>query len=275
MNQPRTFARLRALAGLVVALGALLASTATAQTSVNVITFGGADFLAEQTWRPVDFHMFSSPTDFSQTYQILPEPNHRFHPNLGVGPGDPHAGPYDTEMGDGIRALGIDEKQVFSTAEFNGDGHLGAGNGVFLAFMVIADPDNAPVGVTPDGVTPMIPNQLFGLSFDSVVLRNGVAFDHFAFDVPPLDGNLDPPFHVDGHSHFPLFVEEDAGFLPLGTPLEGHYEFRVLLRDQEGNGYSITSSWTVVAVPEPGTAVLMGTSLLALAGLVWRRRNGR
>lgn len=275
MVRTRTFARLRALAGCFVALGALVASTALAQTSVNVITFGGADFLADQTWRPVDFHMFSSPTDFSATYEILPEPNHTFHPNLGVGPGAPHAGPYDTEIGDGILAAGIAEKQIFTTAEFNGDGHFGLGNGVFLAFMVIADPDNAPVGVTPDGVTPMIPNGLFGMTFDSIVLRNGVAFDHFGFQVPPLDGALDPPFNVDGHSHFPLFVEEDAGFLPPGTPLEGNYEFRILLRDQEGNGYAITSSWTVVAVPEPRTAVLMGLSLLALAGLMRRRRNGR
>ena len=147
-------------------------------------------------------------------------------------------------------------------------------NGVFLAFMAIADPFNAPIGMTPDGMTPMMPNSLFGLRFDTAVLRNGVAFDHFSIDIPPLDARLNPPFSVDGHSHIPLFVEEDAGFLPAGTPLAGNYEFRTLLRDQLGNGYSITSQWTVSAVPEPGTALLMAVgAMLGLA--VVRRRRGQ
>ena len=33
------------------------------------------------------------------------------------------------------------------------------------------------------------------------------------FDVPPLDA-INPPFDVDGHSHFPVFIADNTDFGP-------------------------------------------------------------
>jgi hypothetical protein len=52
--------------------------------------------IGEPRWKPVDMHQFSAPIgtaasgygEFTATMlALLPEPNHRFHPDLGVGAG--------------------------------------------------------------------------------------------------------------------------------------------------------------------------------------------
>lgn len=257
----------RFLGGLVILLAGLGSSVSAGAASATVTPFGSSAFSDQPTWRPVDFNQYSASADFLSPFAILPAPNHVPHPDLYLGPGAAHAPPYGTEISAGMMAAGITEKSVFSVEEFDGT----LGNGIFLAFMVIADLGNAPVGVTPDGMLPMIPNTLFDITVHTAVARNGVLFDHFSFTVPPLDGALNPPFSVAGHSHFPLFIGEDSTFLPAAADLPGAYEFRMVLIDQQGNGFTINTGF-VVAVPEPASAVLMVIGALALTGLRRRRQ---
>jgi hypothetical protein len=58
--------------------------------------------------------------------------------------------------------------------------------------------------------------------------------------VPPLD----PPFNVDGHSHFPIFGAE-AVFLPDGVGPEGNYKSTTTMTDQQGNGWRIHAHYVV------------------------------
>jgi hypothetical protein len=207
--------------------------------------------IGSPTWKPVDFHMFSAEigtfrTGFAEflttILSLLPEPNHRFHPDLGVGPGDPHCPPYDTELAEGVANQGFIEKTVFRVPEFS------QGEGVFLVWMNIPAPGTG--GRSPDSAcTPpprIIPNTLFPITGPIEVSRNGVVFDRNTLSVPPLDETLNPPFpNVNGHSHFPFFFAESAEFLPQGTSPKGQYEVSITMIDQQGQGWLIVAPWEI------------------------------
>jgi hypothetical protein len=209
--------------------------------------------LGKPCFEPVDFHLFTAPTDnlvelSTGPNGILPEPNHKFHPQLGVGPGAPHDPPYDREFKEGLKRLGIRDKDRFSVAEFSFP------NAVFFTFMVVAeDREGCPRGSSPDYAEgPIIPNQLFPFVPDpspvlfsrSTGFLNGRVFDPaFIVDVPRLD-RVNPPFLVDGHSHIPIFLFEAKEFGP-GGPVEGRYRLHSMLMDQAGNGWDINKKFTV------------------------------
>jgi hypothetical protein len=207
--------------------------------------------IGSPTWKPVDFHMFSAETgtfrtgfaEFSTTVlSLLPEPNHRSHPTLGVGPGDPHCPPYDTELAEGVANQGFSEKTVFRVPEFS------QGEGVYLVWMNIPAPGTG--GRSPDSACAppprIIPNTLFPITVSTEVSRNGVVFDSNLTLVPPLDETLNPPFpNVNGHSHFPFFSAETAEFLPQGTGPKGEYEFSITIIDQQGQGWLIIAPFTI------------------------------
>jgi hypothetical protein len=76
-------------------------------------------------WKPLDFHLFSGPAssdpEFVQTLNtILTPPYYQPHPDILVGPGAPHAPPYDKDLADGIAHAGFQSKSVFSPVEFSG-----------------------------------------------------------------------------------------------------------------------------------------------------------
>jgi hypothetical protein len=201
------------------------------------------------TWKPVDFHLFSAPLGTAQSgyvefletmLALLPPPNHVFNPDLGgVGPGAPHAPPYDSELADGVSDLGFDEGVRFARSEFS------QGEGVWLAWMNVPAPGTT--GSSPDFASgPIIPNSLFPIHFRGFNVHNGKPFSFLGeADVPPLDANLDPPFNVDGHSHFPVFFADNADFGPPGAKLRGSYEFQIVITDQLGNGWRITAHFAI------------------------------
>jgi hypothetical protein len=109
-------------------------------------------------------------------------------------------------------------------------------------------PDRGTTGSSPDFASgPIIPNSLFPIHVSGVTRRNGVIFNSGVVnsDVSPLDASLDPPFYVDGHSHFPFFIADNLDFGPAGTRPQGDYEYRVKMTDQQGNGWKITVRFTV------------------------------
>lgn len=183
--------------------------------------------------------------EFSQTQKsILPPPKHKPHPDLGIGPGVPHAGPYDAEMHNGVATAGYTATMTFPSAGISN------GNGVYSVYMLVPT-GNAKVGSSPDFSSgPIIPNSLFPIHFTGQGFRNGVVWDPPAnfgdFDIPALNGALKPPFAVDGHSHIPIFTADSAEFAgELGTPLEGRYEYRVRMKDATGKGWDIVMPFTV------------------------------
>jgi hypothetical protein len=203
--------------------------------------------IGQPAWKPVDFHVFSAPigtadsgyAEFGETMQaLLPPPNHQPHPALGIGPGAPHQPPYDTELAQGVAAQGFREAHSFSLPEFTN------GQGVWLVWMTVPNPGTT--GSSPDFASgPIIPNSLFPIHVHGIDIHNGQETPVVAdFDVPALDSSLDPPFDVDGHSHFPVFLADNADFVPMPN-LRGSYEYRTTMIDQQGNGWLIVARFAV------------------------------
>jgi len=166
--------------------------------------------IGRPTWKPVDFHIYSAPigtadsgyVEFGETMvAILPPPNHIAHPDLGIGPGVPHSPPYKSEIANGVTNLGYHQGTRFQKDEFSN------GMGVWIVWMNIPVPGTT--GTSPDFTSgKIIPNNLFPIHVQGQTFRNNKLYNPYLADfyVPALDSNLNPPFNVDGHSHFPIFT---------------------------------------------------------------------
>jgi hypothetical protein len=220
----------------------IVAHAAPQQASITMTRVGNP------VWKPVDAHVFSAPIGTAPDYagfgesqaSILPPPKHVHIDALGIGPGAPHGG-FSREIGTGVRRSGFDEASPFFPTQFSN------GDAVWLAFMVVPTPA-APFGSSPDFRSgPIIPNSLFPIHADLSTYRGSSLFSApGAFDVPQLDATLDPPFDVDGHSHFPVFYADNADF-SLGGPLQGRDRVKVSLREVKGHGWDVVASFTVSA----------------------------
>jgi hypothetical protein len=206
--------------------------------------------IGDPIWRPVDFHLFSAPIGspsnnfegfFNTVSSLLPEPNHEPHPQLTIGPGAPHAPPYESELAQGVAALGFEEGRVFDASEFSGT------NGIYFVWMTVPDPGTT--GSSPDFASgPIIPNTLFPITITGVSTRNGKVFDAALANstVPPLDDpTLTPSFDVQGHSHFPFFIAEATIFGPGDVGPAGNYKYTITMADQQGNGWAIHTHFVV------------------------------
>lgn len=224
------------------------ASSSTSDEPVQITRVG------RPIWRPVDFHLFSAPIGSPETgfaefgdfiQRLLPRPEHRpVLPELGVGPGVPHDPPYRRELARGLAALDLEERRVFPLSAFTKKSE----NGVYLVWMLVPSP--GVTGRSPDFESgPIIPNSIFPLVFRGEAFRDGEIFDPFLVaesEIPALDGSIRPRFgNVDGHSHLPVFVAESHFFAPPRTPVEGRYRYRLVLRDQDGNGWNIVARFVV------------------------------
>ncbi len=164
---------------------------------------------------------------------LLPEPNHMYHNDLFVGPGQQHGPPYDQEMAAGVAAQGYREAVRFRPPEFR------RGMGIWTTWMNVPFPGTT--GSSPDfGSGPIIPNSLFPIHVTAASTRNGAPYSNvFEGDVLALDGTLNPPFTVDGHSHFPFFLADNADFGPSGIQVNGNYTWHITMIDSSGNGWQI------------------------------------
>jgi hypothetical protein len=222
--------------------------------------------LGHPIWKPVDFHMFAAPigtessgyVEFNQTMQmLLPPPDHVWDPALGIGPGAAHVGNYSYELRDSVRALRLRERQMYMQSEFT------QGQGVFLVWMNVPSPGTN--GSSPDfGRGPIIPNALFPIHVTGTDYRNGRTFSVLAdFEVPPLDANLGKRYAgLDGHSHFPIFIADNADFGPTGTPQGGSYSYVVTMLDKSGQGWIVVGRFDIESGPAvAGTSMTVNTTV--------------
>lgn len=205
----------------------------------------GTEKVGNPQWEPVDFHLFAenAGVDWSNFHTViaglLPPPNHKDHPSLGVGPGDPHAAPYDGELALGVAAKGYVEHSVYPQSA----GALP--NAIFAAWMMVPSA-GAPTGSSPDFASgPIIPNTVFPIAVHVDAYFDGALLDGYTyeFEVPPLDAALDPPFDVDGHSHFPMF---DAGAFDGLPQTYGTLETRMTMTDVNGDGWKLDITYTAI-----------------------------
>jgi hypothetical protein len=142
-------------------------------------------------------------------------------------------------MGQGIAALEYHQGVQFNRSEFSN------GMGVWLTWMTV--PATSTTGSSPDFDSgPIIANSLFPIHVEGVTEHNGQMFNQglASFDVPALD-QLDPPFLVDGSSHFPVYIADNADFGPPGANLRGSYVFRIQITDATGNGWQVEAHFAV------------------------------
>lgn len=193
-------------------------------------------------WEPVDYHQIAY--DAGMDYvdldvpllAILPGPNHAPHDDLFIGPGAPHASPYDSEIADGIAANGFKDYQSYTVTETSP-------THVFVGLYMVVPSAGAPTGKTPDSdAGPMIPNTVFPIAVSDQGYLDDAVLTDFTWEsaVPPLDASLNPPFDVEGHSHFPMFSigTSDAG--------PGKLVQKIKMLDAEGNGWNITFQTYIV-----------------------------
>jgi hypothetical protein len=138
--------------------------------------------------------------------------------------------------------LGLHRGGQFTVEDFS------QGNGVWLAYMVVPrTPGTAPIGASPDfELGPIIPNSLFPITVTGFSERLGEPFSVLTdFLVPALDASLDPPFDVDGHSHFPSSLPTTS---TSGRPASirlGNMSGRSGCLDATGNGWEITARFII------------------------------
>lgn len=191
--------------------------------------------LTDPSWEIVDFHQRSA--EFGEGYDLwsarteetLPPPRHIQHPDLGIGPGEAHEGPYDREFSDAWAQHGWSNDSVFTLAEAT------TPLAIFSMFMVVPSA-NAPTGKTPDAdAGPMIPHTLFPIHTAFEYLTDGtpVLGGVWDFDVPRLD-MINPVYEVEGHSHFPIY---DARYLDIEPALGEVYETHIVMTDATGSGW--------------------------------------
>jgi hypothetical protein len=156
-------------------------------------------------------------------------PNHSFQKFMWHT-STPHPPPYDRELPDGIKRLGLPVGTRFKIADWTPPYEIG----VIALFVPRAD---APVGRTADYASgPMIPDAVSPLAVDLDLLRDGVVVDPDFDPMLPPASTFDP--RLEGHSHIVWNFSGGLEYMSraLGT---GTYVWRGRVTDQTGQGYEI------------------------------------
>jgi hypothetical protein len=224
-------------------------SSEGAPSGVNAVTF---QKVGHPTWKPADLHVFTAPigtasdgyAEFTEQFPILlPPPHYQLYPNVGIGPGTPEKPPYTHDFADGVRNAGYQGGPIFTPSQFAN------GNGVYFVYMVVPTPGTKKVGSSPDFASgPIIPNSLFPISVVGVTDRDSATSNPnlVSIAVPALNSSaFNPPFNVEGSSHFPIFIADNADFQVTPEALPGLYGYSLQMRDSQGNGWNITAYFVI------------------------------
>ena len=255
----KVFRRVSAPLAVMTLLGGLLlvgGGQATAATATHAGTHPGSarhdprvslDRIGGPSWTPAGFQLFSAPigteasgyAEFGETQlALLPAPNHVPNAALGVGPGRPHRPPYQFELANGVRAQGFDTGHVFRVSDFS------RGNGIWLVWMDVPGA-RAAIGSSPDFRRGrIVSNAIFPIHVSGASTHRGGRVLLTEFDIPSLNA-ITPPFNVDGHSHFPVFIADNADFWPADFNPLGSYTWTFRMIDRNGNGWQISTRFEV------------------------------
>lgn len=154
-------------------------------------------------------------------------------------PGQPHDGPYASELARFAEAAGLEPAQQLDEAQFSPPSGL-------VLLVMITPGAGAPNGSSPDFDNgPIVPNGRFPIGVTGGVYRQGQPYDlEFGDTIRAYDA-LTEPIQVDGASHFFLSFGENASFGPADTPLSGDYEFSLRATDRYGTGWELTVPFEV------------------------------
>jgi len=212
-------------------------------------------------YQVTDLHLFAAPTGSPPDY---PEAGTSFAALFPLHfPRVPHQPPYSQEFASGLASTGFPQGDVFSVSQFIPP------SGIHLGFVLVPGP-GAPIGSSPDFTSgPIIPLSVQPITAGGDVFLNGALFERNAFG---FVGLISTP-GIEGGSHFlvDLFENSATGLGPSLTNLAGAYEYRVTVRDVNGNGYDILAQFQ--AVPEPASLILSAISTACLAVCAWRHRR--
>lgn len=237
--------------GLAVcaALVAVLALGQSVRGEIMITTVGSP------TFEVVDAHLFTAPTDPASFRALFPD---HFPTRVQHGP------PYTQEYSSGLALTGYPQGNVFSVAQFT------APNAVHLGYTIVPN-TAAPLGSSFDfSNNAILPNNLFPITAQGDVYRNGVPYELGAFGLSlPGDANFD------GRSHFLLDHWENSDFAPPGlASLIGDYEYRLAIRDVNNNGFDVVAQFQLTPVPEPAALAQFALCSAVVAGAwVWRYRR--
>ncbi|HEX2875891.1 MAG TPA: hypothetical protein VHP33_31790 [Polyangiaceae bacterium] len=154
-------------------------------------------------------------------------------------PGEPHDGPYGSELALLAEAAKLAPTQQLTEAQFSPPSGL-------VLLVMIGPGAAAPSGSSPDFDNgPILPNELFPISATGGVYRQGQPYDlDFGDRILGYDA-LSKPIDVEGASHFFLSFGENASFGPTDAPLSGAYEFSLRATDRYGTGWELTVPFAV------------------------------
>lgn len=182
----------------------------------------------------------TDPQVFLDWEDTLLAPRHRVDDMGGfyleLEAGDPHAGPYDTELTLALAEAGLAPTQTHTVEAFTDpSGHA--------LIITIAPGADAPVGSSPDATRgPIIPEGYFPISVLSQIWKEGEPYGeqysapHFS---QPYTGDL-----ADGASHLFLVVAGNSSSVP-GVPPVGEYRYRVFIADSAGGNWTVEVPFTV------------------------------
>lgn len=155
-------------------------------------------------------------------------------------PGEPHDGPYASELAVLAEAAGFSSTQQLSEAEF------APPSGLVLLIMIVPGSE-APQGRSPDFKEgPIIPNELFPIDVMGGVYREGQPYDLGVNDRIVGYDALSEPIDVEGASHFFVSFGENSGFGPADLAPVGDYEFSLRATDVHGTGWELKVPFRVV-----------------------------
>ncbi|NCG22197.1 MAG: hypothetical protein GWP91_24540 [Rhodobacterales bacterium] len=192
--------------------------SSTTPTGTTVVS----EIVGTPSWSVRGMTVFSGPLDASTTDCVVGD-NHFIQ--LGVyGPGDAHAGPYDTEVENGVSACGYAIGNQFLPEDFSN------GNGIWLGVVLVPNP-GAVAGNSPDFDSgDVIQWDRFPMLIDGDLRRGPFTIADGDLDVT-FPGPDDFGFTVNGHSHVVLFFGTAVERFPAGATPPGEYAFHLALRD--------------------------------------------